>query len=48
MGNLMEACQEYGKELVVLDRPNPLGGKKIEGCLVEDGFYSFVSRFAIP
>ena len=48
MGNLMEACQKYGKELVVLDRPNPLGGKKLEGCLVEDGFYSFVSRFAIP
>ena len=48
MGNLMEACQKYGKELVILDRPNPLGGKKIEGCLVEDGFYSFVSRFAIP
>ena len=48
MGNLMEACQKYGKELVVLDRPNPLGGKKIEGCLVEDRFYSFVSRFAIP
>lgn len=48
MGNLMEACKEYGKELVVLDRPNPLGGEKIEGCLVEDGFYSFVSRFKIP
>ena len=48
MGNLMEACQKYGKELVVLDRPNPLGGNKIEGWLVEDGFYSFVSRFAIP
>ena len=48
MGNLMEACQTYGKELVVLDRPNPLGGEKIEGCLVEDGFVSFVSRFAIP
>ena len=48
MGNLMEACQKYGKELVVLDRPNPLGGNKIEGCLVEDGFVSFVSRFAIP
>ena len=48
MGNLMEACQAYGKELVVLDRPNPLGGNKIEGCLVEDGFVSFVSRFAIP
>lgn len=48
MGNLMEACQKYGKELVILDRPNPLGGNKIEGCLVEDEFFSFVSRFAIP
>ena len=48
MGNLMEACQKYGKELVILDRPNPLGGNKIEGCLVKDGFFSFVSRFAIP
>ena len=48
MGNLMEACQEHGKELVVLDRPNPLGGEKIEGCLAEEGFISFVSRFAIP
>jgi uncharacterized protein YbbC (DUF1343 family) len=48
MGNLMEACQMYDKELVILDRPNPLGGNKIEGCLVEDGFVSFVSRFKIP
>ena len=48
MGNLMEACQMYDKELVILDRPNPLGGNKIEGCLVEDEFVSFVSRFRIP
>lgn len=48
LGNLMEACAQYDKELVVLDRPNPLGGEKIEGCYVEDGFYSFVSQFQIP
>ena len=48
MGMLMEACIEHGKELVVLDRPNPLGGEKIEGCLVEDGYISFVSQFKIP
>lgn len=48
MGMLMEACAEYDKELIVLDRPNPLGGEKIEGCLVEEGFTSFVSQFAIP
>ena len=48
MGMLMEACAEYDKELVVLDRPNPLGGNKIEGNLVEDGYESFVSQFKIP
>ena len=48
MGMLMEACIEHGKELIVLDRPNPLGGNKIEGCLVEDGYISFVSQFKIP
>ena len=48
LGMLMEACIEHGKELVVLDRPNPLGGLKIEGNLVEDGYISFVSQFKIP
>ena len=48
MGNLMEACAEYGKQLIVLDRPNPLGGEKIEGNLVEEGYFSFVSQFNIP
>ena len=48
MGMLMEACIEHGKELIVLDRPNPLDGEKIEGCLVEDGYISFVSQFKIP
>ena len=48
LGLVMEACGEKGIEVVVLDRPNPLGGNKIEGCYVEDGFYSFVSQFRIP
>lgn len=48
MGLAMEAAAENGKEFIVLDRPNPLGGKKVEGNLVEDGCYSFVSQFAIP
>ena len=48
MGMLMEACIEHDKELIILDRPNPLGGEKIEGCLVEDGYISFVSQFKIP
>lgn len=48
MGEAMEACAENGKDFMVLDRPNPVGGNKVEGCLVEDGFTSFVSRFPIP
>lgn len=48
MGVCMEACAEHGKQFVVLDRPNPLGGNKVEGNLVEDGYFSFVSKYAIP
>lgn len=48
MGKAMEACAEQGKEFVVLDRPNPIGADKIEGCVVEDSCFSFVSQFSIP
>ena len=48
LGNVMEAAAQFNKEVVVLDRPNPLGGEKVEGPLVRDGFYSFVSNFNIP
>ncbi|MFA9371549.1 MAG: exo-beta-N-acetylmuramidase NamZ domain-containing protein [Labilibaculum antarcticum] len=48
MGLLMEACAENDVEFIVLDRPNPFGGNKIEGCLVEPKQISFVSQFPIP
>ncbi|MFA6335654.1 MAG: DUF1343 domain-containing protein [Bacteroidales bacterium] len=48
MGLAMEAAAENDIEIVILDRPNPLGGLKVEGNLVEDGFISFVSQFKIP
>lgn len=48
MGLAMEAAAENNKEFIVLDRPNPLTGEKVEGGLVEDGFISFVSQFKIP
>ena len=48
LGLVMEACGELDIEVMVLDRPNPLGGNKIEGCYVEPGFYSFVSQYPIP
>ncbi|MPM60659.1 hypothetical protein SDC9_107511 [bioreactor metagenome] len=48
MGLAMEAAAENNIKFVVLDRPNPLGGNKIEGNLAEEGFISFVSQFKIP
>lgn len=48
LGLVMRTCAELGIEVMVLDRPNPLGGNKIEGCYVEDPFYSFVSQYKIP
>ena len=48
LGLSMEAAAENNIPFIVLDRPNPLGGKRIEGSLVEKGFTSFVSPYPIP
>lgn len=48
MGLSMEAAAENGIKFIVLDRPNPLGGHKVEGGLVEPGYISFVSQYPIP
>lgn len=48
LGLVMRACAERGIPVVVLDRPNPLGGLKIEGPCPEEGFYSFVGQYRIP
>ncbi|MGM0474910.1 MAG: exo-beta-N-acetylmuramidase NamZ family protein [Bacteroidota bacterium] len=48
MGMVMEAAADHQKEVVILDRPNPLGGCRVEGLPVEAGFHSFVSRYSIP
>ena len=48
MAKVMEAAAEFNKEVIVLDRPNPLGGLAIEGNLVHEGFFSFVGLYPIP
>lgn len=48
MGLAMEAAARNGREFMVLDRPNPLGGNKIEGCVTEPASRSFVSQYPIP
>ncbi len=42
------ACRAAGVPLVVLDRPNPLGGLVLEGRLQEEAFRSFVGLERIP
>ncbi len=47
MANAMIACRRFGKNFIVLDRPNPIGDA-IEGNLLERGFESFVGMYPIP
>ena len=48
MANVMKAAAENGKRVVILDRPNPIGGIRVEGNLVEKEFESFVGLYPIP
>jgi uncharacterized protein YbbC (DUF1343 family) len=48
MALCMEAAGEQGLEFVVLDRPNPLGGLRVEGPPIEARWQSFVGIFPIP
>jgi uncharacterized protein YbbC (DUF1343 family) len=48
LGLAMEACAEADVEFVVLDRPNPLGGLRIEGPILDPAFRSFVGQWEIP
>lgn len=44
----MRAAQQHGKPIVVLDRPNPLGGSIVEGPVLEDAFKTFVGVDNLP
>jgi uncharacterized protein YbbC (DUF1343 family) len=48
MKRVMESCAEHDRELIILDRPNPLGGNRIEGPGLVKGFESGVSSIAVP
>jgi len=48
MAHAMAACEKAGVEVVVCDRPNPLGGVAIEGGPVEPSCRSFVSELPVP
>ncbi len=48
MAVAMEAAAENGKAFMVLDRPNPLGGNRVEGPPLDGRWKSFVSQIAVP
>lgn len=48
MTDAMKLCAENGIRFVVLDRPNPIGGVKAEGTVLDRRFSSFVGRFETP
>ena len=48
MANCMRAAARHGVRVVVCDRPNPVGGVKVEGPLLDPRWTSFVGQFPIP
>lgn len=48
MGKAMEAAAQANIEFIVLDRPNPLGGLRVEGPITDADCISFVSQYPIP
>lgn len=45
---VMEAAHERGLSVVVVDRPNPIGGREVEGPLLDPAYRSFVGLHDVP
>ena len=48
MSLAMEAAAEYDKRFVVLDRPNPINGLRVEGNILKPQFATFVGLYPVP
>ena len=48
MGYALEEAARAGKEFVVLDRPNPLGGLAMEGVVLSTSVRHFTAYFSVP
>jgi uncharacterized protein YbbC (DUF1343 family) len=48
LGYFLEAAAKAGKEIVMLDRPNPIGGALVQGPVADSGRESFVSYWQTP
>jgi uncharacterized protein YbbC (DUF1343 family) len=48
MAYVMGSAAQYGKEVWVLDRPNPIGGVQLDGPVLDPKFKSFIGLYPIP
>jgi len=48
LSHVMEVARDVGRPIVVLDRPNPIGGREVEGPVLDPALTSFVGRYPIP
>ena len=48
LGLVMEAAGENNIEVMVLDRPNPIGGEIVEGAVLDSSYKSFIGYYPIP
>jgi uncharacterized protein YbbC (DUF1343 family) len=48
MALCMETCEKAGIKIIVLDRPNPIGGTQVEGPSLDENFRSFVGWYSLP
>jgi len=48
MALAMQAAAQYNKLFVVLDRPNPLGGERVDGPVLDPAFASFIGIYPVP
>lgn len=48
MAHALEAAAENGVRFVVLDRPNPIGGKQLHGNVLDTAFSTFVGLYPVP
>jgi uncharacterized protein YbbC (DUF1343 family) len=48
LGYFLEACAQAGKEMIVLDRPNPIGGLAVQGAVSDPGKESFTNYTSVP
>ena len=44
---VMEACADAGREVIVLDRPDPIGADRVEGSAIESAHDSFVGGYGL-